>query len=148
MKRRAVVVGCGQMAGGWVKSLTQTSLAERIEICALVDPNLDMAKAMQSTFDLSEAVLSADLASVLASEKPDLVFDIAVPAARLDIIRMALEAGCDVLTEKPMAVSIEDARTINALAAKTGRTHAVTQNRRFKDGVRRVRATIESGVIG
>ena len=136
------------MASGWVKSLTQTSLAERVEICALVDPNLEMAKAMQAKFDLKAALVSADLAGVLASEKPDLVLDIAVPSARLGIIRMALEAGCDVLTEKPMAVSIEDARTINALAAKTGRTHAVTQNRRFKEGIRRVRATIETGAIG
>ncbi len=148
MKRRAVIVGCGQMAAGWVKSLTRTGLSDRVDICALVDPNLDMARALQSKFALDDAVLSPDLATVLTNQKPDLVLDIAVPAARLDIIRVALQAGCDVLTEKPMAVSIADARTINALAAETGRTHAVTQNRRFKDGVRRVRATIESGVIG
>jgi predicted dehydrogenase len=107
-----------------------------------------MAKAMHAKFALADAVVSADLSAVLASEKPDLVLDIAVPAARLEIIRMGLEAGCDVLTEKPMATSLADARVINALAAKTGRVHAVTQNRRFKEGVRRVRATIESGVIG
>jgi len=136
------------MAAGWLRSLTGTSLSERVEICALVDTNLEMARALQAKFNLTDAVVSPDLQSVLAKQKPDLVFDIAVPAARLDIVSTALRAGCDVLTEKPMATSIADARTINALVAETGRVHAVTQNRRFKDGVRRVRATIETGIIG
>lgn len=148
MKRRAVIVGCGHMATGWAKSLTGTSLAERVEICALVDPNLAMAQKLQADLNLQSAVVSTDLAAVLAEVGPDLVFDIAVPAARLGIVEMALRAGCDVLTEKPMATSLADAATINALARETGRVHAVTQNRRFKDGIRRVRATIESGVIG
>jgi len=148
MKRRAVIVGCGQMATGWAKSLTGASLAERVKICGLVDPNLDMARKLQADLGLNTVVLSTDLAAVLAELKPDLVFDIAVPTARLEIVSTALRAGCDVLTEKPMATSLADATAINALARETGRTHAVAQNRRYKDGIRRVRATIESGVIG
>lgn len=148
MKRRAVLVGCGHMATGWAKSLTRTSLVERVEICALVDPNLDMARKLQAELGLTAAVLATDLSTVLADLKPDLVFDIAVPSARLDIVSMVLRAGCDILTEKPMATSLEDARRINDLARETGRVHAVTQNRRYKDGIRRVRATIESGALG
>ena len=148
MKRRAVIVGCGHMATGWAKSLTSTSLVERVEICALVDRNLEMARKLQADLGLTTAVLSTDLATVLADLKPDLVFDIAVPSARLGIVRMALRAGCDVLTEKPMATSLAEAAAINATARETGRVHAVTQNRRYKDGIRRVRATLERGVIG
>ena len=81
MKRRAVIVGCGHMATGWAKSLTGTSLAERVEICALVDPNLAMAQKLQADLNLQAAVLSTDLATVLAEVNPDLVFDIAVPSA-------------------------------------------------------------------
>ena len=148
MKRRVVIVGCGQMATGWAKSLTGTSLVQRVEICALVDPNLDMARKLQADLNLTTATVSTDLAAVLAELSPDLVFDIAVPSARLEIVRMALRAGCDILTEKPMATSLAEAATINALTRETGRVHAVTQNRRYKDGIRRVRATIDSGVIG
>jgi predicted dehydrogenase len=136
------------MATGWLKCLTATSLAERIEICGLVDPVIEKASALQTKFNLAGAHVSADLQSALETTRPDLVFDIAVPTARLEIVTMAMRAGCDVLTEKPMATSLADARTINALALETGRIHAVTQNRRFKDGIRRARATIESGAIG
>jgi predicted dehydrogenase len=148
MKRRAVIVGCGNMAAGWVRSLTSPALAGRVEICALVDRDPAMASRLQANHNLTGAVLSTDLAAVLAELKPDLVFDIAVPSARLDIVSTAVRAGCDVLTEKPMATSLEDAQRINALARETGRVHAVTQNRRYKTGIRRVRATLESGVIG
>ena len=148
MKLRAAIVGCGQMSAGWAKSLTTTSLAEQVEVCALVDPNLDTAHQLQGQFGWNDAVVSGDLSAVLAAQKPDLVFDIAVPSARLEIVSAALRAGCHVLTEKPMAMSLEEAKEINRLSRETGRIHAVTQNRRFKDGVRRVRATIESGLIG
>lgn len=148
MKRRAVIVGCGHMATGWAKSLTGPSLGGRVEICGLVDPDVDMARKLRLDFGLETAVLSTNLASVLAKLGPDLVFDIAVPSARLEIVSTALRAGCDVLTEKPMATSLADAAAINALARETGRVHAVTQNRRYKDGIRRVRATLESGAIG
>ena len=148
MKKRAVIVGCGQMAVGWLKSLTQTSLADQVEVCALVDPAINMAQRLHAQFDLTQAEVSDSLQATLERQKPDLVFDVAVPSARLGIVSMGLRAGCDVLTEKPMATSLADARTINALARETGRSHAVTQNRRFKEGIRRVRATLESGEIG
>ena len=148
MKKRAAIVGCGQMAVGWLKSLTQTSLAEQVEICALVDIVPDLAKGLQAQFNLSKAVVTDNLKAMLDAQKPDIVFDIALPSARLEIVSTALRSGCHVLTEKPMAISLSDAARINAIARETGRCHAVTQNRRFKDGIRRVRASIESGVIG
>jgi predicted dehydrogenase len=47
-----------------------------------------------------------------------------------------------------MATSLDDARDLVALAKAAGRTHAIVQNRRFNEGVRRIRATIESGALG
>lgn len=107
-----------------------------------------MAHGLRSKFDLSAAVVFDNLQAALDDQKPEVVFDIAVPSARLGIVSAALRAGCHVLTEKPMATSMEDARKINLLARAAGRSHAVTQNRRFKDGIRRVRATLQSGAIG
>jgi predicted dehydrogenase len=80
--------------------------------------------------------------------RPEIVFDVAVPAAREDIVRTSLEQGYHVLSEKPMADSLESAQRINEAAARAGRVFAVTQNRRFNAGIRRVRAAIESGILG
>lgn len=52
------------------------------------------------------------------------------------------------LSEKPMAELLADARDMIAAAKKAGRLHAVTQNRRYNPGVRRIRRFLASGAIG
>ncbi len=77
---------------------------------------------------------------MLAQLKPDLLFDLVVPPARFEVVKSALAAGCHVLSEKPMANTLDEAAQIVDLAAKAGRVHAVIQNRRFLTGIRRVKA--------
>jgi predicted dehydrogenase len=47
-----------------------------------------------------------------------------------------------------MATALADARALVAAADAAGRIHAITQNRRFNPGVRRLRRAIADGVIG
>ena len=148
MTKSAVLAGCGNMATGWLKALGDPAVAGRVEIVGLVDLNLAAAEKLKAEFKLSDAIVSSDLEAALSDLQPDIVFDVAVSAARLNIVKTALVHGCHVLTEKPMATSLADAREINAAASESGRVHAVTQNRRFKENIRRARATVESGVLG
>jgi predicted dehydrogenase len=73
---------------------------------------------------------------------------VVVPAARANVVETGLRHGCHVLSEKPMATSIAEGRAMIAQAASVGRVHAVVQNRRFIEGVRRLRALIDSGALG
>ncbi|MEX0957187.1 MAG: Gfo/Idh/MocA family oxidoreductase [Rhizobiaceae bacterium] len=148
MGKRAILVGCGNMAATWVKALREPVLAGRIEIAGLVDINLSAAERLRDDFDLTDAEVGTDLDAMLSHVKPDILFDVAVPSARQDIVCMGLRHGCHVLSEKPMATSLDSARQIQAAAARAGRIFAVAQNRRFKEGIRRARAAVESGVLG
>ena len=47
-----------------------------------------------------------------------------------------------------MASSLEDGRTMIAVAGNVGRIHAVVQNRRYIDGGRGLKAFVDSGAIG
>ena len=78
----------------------------------------------------------------------DVVLDTSLPETRCDIVRAALAAGCDVLSEKPLATSVEEARQLLALTEQSGKTHAVMQNRRYLAGTRGMRQLIQEGVIG
>jgi predicted dehydrogenase len=71
-----------------------------------------------------------------------------LPSTRKDIVLTSFRHGCDVLTEKPLAASLKDAEEILVAARTSGRLHAVTQNRRFKQSIRRIARAIQSGVIG
>jgi predicted dehydrogenase len=136
------------MAATWIAAIRQPDIARRLAIVGLVDPDLDAARALQVKYDLTEAKVLARIEDALAALTPDLVLDVAVPSARQEIVLQSLRHGCHVLTEKPMALSLADARAINAAAGVAGRCHAVTQNRRFKPGIRRAREVVRSGVLG
>lgn len=145
----AVLAGCGAMAKGWLKALAETpELRGRVEIAGLVDVNFAAAEALRAEFGLDGADIGTDLDQMLERTRAELLFDVALPSSRRDIVMAGLRQGCHVLTEKPMAASLDQAREIVAAARSAGKIHAVVQNRRFVEGVRRIRRTIESGLLG
>lgn len=137
------------MSRGWLKAIAETpSLRERITVVGLVDLDRIAAVRLAEEFGLGHAVIGTDLDAVLSEANPDLLFDVVVPAARQDVVETGLRHACHVLSEKPMATTLEAGRALVALAAQSGKEHAIVQNRRFNKGVRRIRATLESGVLG
>ena len=60
----------------------------------------------------------------------------------------ALEAGKDVLCEKPMALSLDEAFTMVMAARTTGRTLGIAYYRRMYPKVQRAKTLLEQGVIG
>ncbi|MEJ6846583.1 Gfo/Idh/MocA family protein [Sinorhizobium fredii] len=146
---RAVLCGCGAMARGWVKAIAaDPDLRSAIRIVGLVDVKPEIAVALATAFDLEDAVIGSDLDAVLAQTTPDILFDIVVPAARRDVVATGFRHGCHVLSEKPMAASLDAGRELIRLADEAGKLHAVVQNRRFISGVRRIRRFVEQGGLG
>ncbi len=149
MTTRAVLCGCGAMAKGWLRALQSSSeLRNEVEVVGLVDLDLSVARALASEFGLDEVVVGTDLASVIEATQADMVFDVVVPSARSAVVSTALRLGCHVLSEKPLAASMDEAKALLALAAETDRVHAVVQNRRFISGIRRLRRAVDDGLIG
>jgi predicted dehydrogenase len=137
------------MAKGWLRALQSASqLRDEVEIVGLVDLDLSVAEALAAEFGLDQAVTGTDLAAVIEATRANMVFDVVVPAARFTVVSTALRLGCNVLSEKPLAASMEEAKALLALAAETSRVHAVVQNRRFISGIRRLRRAVEEGLIG
>lgn len=137
------------MSKGWLSAIADHPLLKgRIDIVGLVDLHGPTAEQRAAEFGLTQAVIGSDLDAVLEATKPDLLFDVVVPAARRDVVEIGLRHGCHVLSEKPMAATLAAGQQLVALAQAAGRIHAVVQNRRFIDGVRRIRQLIESGALG
>ena len=111
---KAVLVGCGAMSEAWLGPARETG----VELAGLVDIDPDRARQRARQFDLDGVAIGTDLDAMLALAKPDVVFDVAVPSARREIVLTALRHGCHVLTEKPLAASPEDARVIVACRAR------------------------------
>ncbi len=132
------------MSRAWLDAARETGTT----VVGLVDLDEARARARAEEFGVAGAVIGTDLDAVLTEARPDVVFDVVVPAARREVVLTALSHGCHVMTEKPLAATAEDARAIVAAAREAGRVHAVMQNRRFLAEPRRIRRFLASGAIG
>lgn len=146
---RAVLVGCGAMSNGWLRAIRDTDVLSRsVEMAGFVDLDPALARSRADEHGWTSAAAGSDLAAMLTSVRPDLVFDIVVPPARRGVVEMALGHGCHVLSEKPMATSLAEAQRLIDLAQRAGRLHGIVQNRRWLPGIRRARTLLASGALG
>ena len=126
------MAGCGGIAG---VSLDAIKTMDEIEIVGLVDISQDAAKTRKEQY-ISPALTGADLGSVIKSVGADAVFDCTVPEAHMEITLTALDLGCHVLGEKPLADSMDNARKMVEAAGRAGKIYAVIQNRRYDPNIR------------
>jgi predicted dehydrogenase len=140
---KALMVGCGKMSGEWLRSAKELG----VQIVGLVDVNSDAAQAKAEEFEI-DAPLFTNLEKAIATGKANLLFDCTIPEAHLKVGLTGLRNGLHVLQEKPMATTLEDGRQLMAEAQRSGRVHVIMQNRRFHQGMRKIRRLIDEGYIG
>ena len=145
MELRAALVGCGAMSRAWLQAAAKIP---DLRIVGLADLDLARAKDRAAEFGLKDAAIARDVEGLIAETHPDLLFDVVVPSARHGVVSAGLAAGCHVLSEKPMAQTLPEARDLIARAESAGRIHAVVQNRRYLAGVRRIARALKGGAIG
>ncbi|MDB5058952.1 MAG: gfo/Idh/MocA family oxidoreductase [Chloroflexi bacterium] len=96
----------------------------------------------------SAAPVFADFDEMLRQARPDCVIVTTIDRYHHEYIIRALEAGCDVITEKPMTIDDERCRAILAAEQRTGKRVTVTFNYRFMPYVTRVKELLVAGTIG
>jgi predicted dehydrogenase len=141
---RTVVVGAGTIADAWLPPLLARG---DVEIVGIAEAVAERSQVLVERYRLACGTWR-NVSEAIKHTGASLVIDITPPDAHRAVAVSALEAGCDVLGEKPLAGSLADARAIVAAARASGRRHAVMQNRRFAPGMRALRRGIAAGLIG
>ena len=62
--------------------------------------------------------------------------------------KMVLQAGKNMVIEKPFAITVKEAKELTALAEKNNLFLSVYQNRRYDGDYRAVKAVIDKGLLG
>jgi predicted dehydrogenase len=106
-----------------------------------------LAKAVEAG-TLAEERAYLELDEMLAETRPDVLLVCPVQDTHAEVAIAALEAGCHVLVEKPLATSLVDAVSVVRVAAERGLRLGVVQNWRTKAVGRRLREAIASGAVG
>lgn len=141
MKKNLVVVGYGGMGGWHADHALKSDVVELLgiydikpECCALARERGIFA------YDSLDAPLADDHVDIIT---------VAVPNdSHIDIVLRALEAGKNVICEKPVAMDSRELEEMISAAEKSGRIFSVHQNRRFDVDFLAIKQIKESGELG
>lgn len=143
---RVVQVGCGGRGQAWINDTMK--LPEDYEYVGMVDLNRKAAEDSAAKRDLPASIVYDTLEQALSKAKPDVVFDVTVPAVHHEVVIPAFEAGCDVLGEKPMSDRLDVAKTMVESARKHGKIYAVTQTQRNTPNIQTFADFLQGGALG
>lgn len=116
------------------------------EILGIADKDIARAKALATELKASQVYQDAKV--MLDEQKPEIVHILAPPQYHAELSIMAMNQGCHVLVEKPMALTIEDSQRMIEVAKHNNVQLCVNHNMIFEDVVQRARELISTGVIG
>ena len=139
------VIGTGNISRAHIRGYLD--FPEDCEIVALCDINPAKAEEKRDEFGLSAAVYES-YEEMLAQQSLDLVSVATPPNTHASITIGCLNAGVNVLVEKPMAPSLEECDAMLAAEKASGKLLSVVAQNRFRDDMIIVKDAIDSGLIG
>lgn len=113
---RVLVVGCGNMGASHAQAY---QLIDGFEICGIVSTG--KSKEVLNEKLGGGYALFSDYATALVETKPDAVCISTYPDTHEAFAIMALESGCHVFIEKPLADTVEGSERVAAAAQKAGK---------------------------
>jgi len=142
MKKNAAVIGYGGMGAGFhVKNILTSDVCNLAGIYDIDPAKFEKAAA-------AGVKVYASREELLADPTIDMV-TIATPNdVHEEIAIAALEAGKNVISEKPVTLSLESLERMIAAANKAGKIFSVHQNRRFDVDALAMKKIADSGEIG
>ena len=142
-KHRALIIGPG---GAGTAVMNEMEADGRAEPIAFVETREERIKELKEKYP--DAVIGTDFAKVLAESKPDVVVDAGPDFLHGPQCLAALEAGCHVLIEKPMATSLEDAQKLREAEERTGKIIMVDYTMRYSHPWGTMMEAAKAGKIG
>ena len=145
-KLRIGIIGTGGVAGAHAGNYA--NFPDEAEVVAGADIVPGKAKAFFERMGLPNARAFDCADEMLESVQLDAVSVCTYAAAHAECAIKALGRGLPVLLEKPMCVTLDEAKAIVAAEAASGKFVSVGFQPRFDPNLRRVKEIIESGTLG
>jgi predicted dehydrogenase len=142
MKRVKVgVIGCGNISAAYLKAARTFPI---LNIVALADARPEAARARAEEFGLKAAPVEA----LLADPAVEVVLNLTIPRAHVEVGLQALAAGKHVYAEKPLGVALAEARRLVEAAQGRGLRLGSAPDTFLGGGHQTARRVIDEGRIG
>lgn len=135
------VIGCGTISGAY---LTAAKIFPVLQVHALAD--IDPAAAEKRAKEFGFRATSID--SLLADPEIEIVVNLTVPQAHVEIARQALAAGKHTYSEKPIAIDVDEGVTLLEEARAKGLRVGCAPDTFLGGAHQTVRKLLDEGVIG
>ncbi len=142
---KVIQLGIGGMGNTWLNAVQRS---DEVAYAGFVEINADIAREQATAYNLDPATIYKTLPEALEKLNADAVIDVTPPQFHKENSTLALEAGLPVLSEKPLAGTLEDAQAIVDKARETGVIHMVAQNYRYRPLTQTVKSVLDSGELG
>jgi len=140
---RIGIIGCGHWGSNYVRLL---SAFPDVELAACADSGKERLRAIAATHPNVKTTQEAR--SIIADQTIDALVIATPTSTHYDFARQALEAGKDVLCEKPLAATAEQCDRLADLADARGRILMVGHIFLFNPGIQKLREFAETREYG
>ncbi|HVU16775.1 MAG TPA: Gfo/Idh/MocA family oxidoreductase [Candidatus Didemnitutus sp.] len=140
---RVGVIGFGQWGPNHVRNFSQQDGCEVIRVCDASEARLQAAARFQRG-----VALTKDPADIIQAKDIDAVVVATPTSTHHALVKAALEAGKDVLCEKPLARTAAECRELADLAVAKGRILMVGHVFLYNSGVLHLKTDLDRGELG
>ncbi|MFK0525773.1 Gfo/Idh/MocA family protein [Paenibacillus illinoisensis] len=142
---KVAIIGAGAISGAHISAYL--AFPDRCQIVAVVDMYLEKAQKRINEHGLKNAQAVADYKELL-SQNIDVVSVCTPPYTHAPIACDFLHAGTNVLVEKPMASSLEEADQMLKAAEQSGKLLSVVAQNRFTTPMMKLKGVLDSKLMG
>src|SRR5688572_32120979 len=145
-KLRLIQCGVGGFGGGWVRE--QSSKSPDFDLVAIVDVSEKALADAGQAVGVPPGRRFPTLEAALDNVEADAVLTVTPPAVHAAHARLAFARGLHVMTEKPLADTIDNAREMVELSRRAGRQLVVSQNYRFTPVIQEMKRLVAAQALG
>lgn len=139
------LIGCGRISPNHISAALNNNL-EIVGICDVLQEKIIEKKEMfKEIINVNEYL---DYKEMLEKEKPTLVAIATESGKHAQIAIDCLNSGANVIIEKPIALSLEDADKIIEAAQKNNLKVCACHQNRFNKAIQKIRKSLENGDFG
>jgi predicted dehydrogenase len=153
-KRRYVVVGTGHRVRMYLDAMAGDH-RDVAELAGLIEPNpgrlrVHVDRLAEAGLDMTGVLTGPpeQLEDLIAKARADRAIITSPDFTHAELIVRCLDAGVDVVVEKPLTIDPPGARRIAQAVARSGRQVVVTHNYRYSPRNSGIKELVKSGAIG